>query len=131
MPLDVVEIRDLREFFRDYLSAVIERDLPGNSLASNTNFGWLPSNRDGRAAGGAVWSVYNQVRDEVIYVSSFKQTPSSTVALREAIYSRDALCRNPAVGSVRLSAVPTAGAARGCRRRRGRSSPRIVLPDGP
>lgn len=101
MSLEVIEIRDLRDFTKDYIDAVVERDLPGASFASDTSTGWNMAWGDGETPDTDPWySVYHHIRDEIIGITigSKKLVDNITIALRAAIHSRDALCRNPSVG---------------------------------
>lgn len=107
MSLDVIEIRDLRTWAQGFISAVIERDLPGNSTHDDTSAGWNPGCGDGNDNANSIhYSIYNQARDQIVTICPQTKTlPSTATALNPSIYSCDALFRNPAVGWYREGAT--------------------------
>lgn len=100
MPLEIIELRDLRTFVQSYVSTILARDLPGKSLVDDLTTGYNMGFGDGRDLGGGRWSVYMHLRDQTFYNNiSIKVNPVGPLdAIKANIHARDALCRNASVG---------------------------------
>lgn len=102
MPLEVVEIRDLKDFTEEFIDEVL---VPGIAPATNNDVttGWQMGHADGNSRGSFfIFSVYDHIRDRRLYQSpDTKQTTGGSTAIEPVTYMHDALCRNASVGWAR------------------------------
>lgn len=98
MPLEVIEIRDLRTFTQSYTTQVVGPGLQGASFNNDISTGWNMGSTDGMATSQAWWSVYHFMRDEIVSIAAHTKRNGAATAIRPGLFSRDALHRNPAVG---------------------------------
>lgn len=99
MPLEVVEIKDLRDFTKSFVTDVIVADSSGATF-NDTSTGWDLGIGDGTARGGDhLYGVYDHIRDRYYFHCQLtKRDGASATALRPSTYCRDALCRNSSIG---------------------------------
>ncbi len=97
--LEVIEIRDLRDFVQEFVTSrgFPEMDALRNDLSSGANLG--PGDGNSVGLSNFMYGSYFFVNDLYQFWNRFdKDLPSTALAIVQAVYAHDALCRNGDTG---------------------------------